>query len=91
MASSCAAERDLLRRDFGERQQYKGPLVNARMRHCQALVLNELVSVEQQIQIQRARRIAIRTLTPSRLLYGLQRIEQRQRRGLVTNCAAALR
>ena len=62
---------DLFRRDFSQRQQHKGTLLHAGMRHAQFRQIHALIGIQHQIHIQRARRVAIGSLPPRRLLLQL--------------------
>jgi hypothetical protein len=52
--------RNQVRRNLGQRHEHERPLVEARMRHLQAGTIDAPTAKEKQIQVQRARRIAIR-------------------------------
>ena len=70
---------DLARCNLCQRHQYKGSLPHARMRHHQPGRFNAGAAIEQQVQVERARRIAVRPFAPGLLLQLLQLIEQRGR------------
>lgn len=50
MARNCQ-----FRRDFGQRHQHEGTLVQVRMRHLQPRLVERLRAIQQQVQVQRAR------------------------------------
>jgi len=67
-------------RDLGERLEHESPLAEARMRNGQAGLVQHGIPEENQIEVERARRVRVRPLTASRLLGRQQRLEQRSRR-----------
>jgi hypothetical protein len=65
-----------LRSDLGQRQEHERPLVHARVRNGQAGFPDDFVAVEQQVQVERARRARERSLAARPRLGGEQLIEQ---------------
>jgi len=54
--------------DLGERREHEGTLAKPRMRHDEIRRIDDVVTVEDQIQIERARRAGKRPLTTKSLL-----------------------
>jgi hypothetical protein len=79
----AAAGNDQIRRDFGQRLEDEGAQVQARMRQGQARQADELVAVEQQVEVERARAVAFGADAAEALFDVKQGVEQgfrRQRR-----------
>ena len=72
---------DPIRGDFGERFQHEAPLAEARVRHDEPWLVEDVHPVENQIQVERPRRIRIGALAPELPLGLEQRLEERARRG----------
>ena len=63
--------------ELGERLEREAPLVQARVRHAQAGLVDRLVAVEQQVEVDRARAEArARPLATQGLLDGEQPIQE---------------
>ena len=68
-------------RQFGQRHQHEGALVHARMRHHQRRrVVDEIVPVQKQVEVERARRVAVGPFAAVRLFDAVQRRQQGVRR-----------
>ena len=80
-----------LGRDLRERLQHETPLAEPRMRHDQSRLVNDLLAKQDQIQIERPRRVRIRALPPPLALDREQGVQQRPRRQRVSPTATAFR
>ena len=67
------------RRQFQERLQNKQPFMQPRMWQVQARLGQHTLAMQQQVQVQRARRVAVRAQAAMGLFNGQQRVQQRQR------------
>src|SRR5262245_35359660 len=73
-----------MRSDLGQRLEDEGPLAESRVRHDESGLVDDLATVEDQIEVERARRVPVGTLPPEALLDREESVQQgarRQRRG----------
>ena len=69
-----------VRRDLQQRQQHEGALVQARVRHGQRRRSRRWSPIQQQVEVERARRVAVRPLAAVRQFDRLQRAPAERRR-----------
>jgi hypothetical protein len=79
--------------DVEQRAQHEGAQMHARMRHREARHANAPPAVQQQVDVERARRVALDAVVAAPVLASLDRVEcveQRPRRRFVRTATTAL-